>query len=84
MGLRLAALLLLSGCATTQIEYVPFEVRVPIPVPCAVEPAPEPQWATEGLKKSDTLDDKAKALLAERVQRQGYEAKLKAAVEGCR
>ncbi len=84
MGLRLAILLLLSGCATAKIEYVPFEVQVPIPVPCAAEVPAEPQWETEKLQKSDSLDRKAQALLAERQQRAAYEAKLRAATEGCR
>lgn len=77
----------LAGCALFKpapVEYVPYETRVPIPVPCAAEIPPELAWATNGLKKADTLDDKAKALLGEREQRIAYEAKLKAATDGCR
>lgn len=81
---RLMLCFLMAGCAPTQIEYVPFEVQVPIEVPCAAELPPEPAWETAQLKKSDTLDEKAKRLLAERQQRMGYESKLKASVEGCR
>lgn len=75
-----------ASCAMKEppVEYVPYEVRVPVPVPCAAEVPPEPEWATKTLKKADTLDEKAKQLLAEREQRQGYEAKLKAATDGCR
>lgn len=79
--------LLLTGCAlfdSKPVEYVPYEVKVPIAVPCAAEIPPAPEWATDTLRKADTLDDKAKALLAEREQRLGYEEKLKAATDGCR
>lgn len=84
----LATAAALSSCALfgtkAPVEYVPYEVKVPIPVPCAAEVPPEPEWATKPLRKADTLDEKAKALLAEREQRMGYEAKLKAATDGCR
>jgi len=86
-GCALLLALTLAGCADwgrKEVEYVPFEVKVPVPVPCAAEIPPEPTWATGTLRKADTLDDKAKALLAEREQRIGYEAKLKAATDGCR
>lgn len=38
-----------------------------------------PVWAAAGLKKSDDLQTKVRALLAERWQRIGYEAQLQAA-----
>jgi hypothetical protein len=74
-----------AGCAAFErpVQYVPYQQDVPVPVPCAAPIPAEPAWDTGRLKKSDTLDDKAKALLAEREQRQGYEDKLKAAVGGC-
>lgn len=80
------AALAVSGCGAFErkVEYVPYNVPVPIEVPCAVQPVDEPKWATSTLQRSDSLDDKAKALLEERVQRMGYEAKLKAAAEGCK
>lgn len=86
MALRLLLCLCVAGCAWpgSKIEYVPFEVQVPIAVPCAAELPTEPAWETARLKKADTLDDKARALLAERQQRAAYEAKLRAATDGCR
>ncbi|MCY0285310.1 hypothetical protein OVT28_02285 [Pseudomonas aeruginosa] len=42
-----------------------------------------PVWAAAGLKKSDDLQTKVRALLAERWQRIGYEAQLQAANRGC-
>lgn len=85
--LVIAAFVVGPGCALFKpapVEYVPYEVPVPIPVPCAADPGPAPRWATDDLKKADTLDNKEKALLAEREQRMGYEEKLKAATDGCR
>lgn len=80
------ACLVLAGCGLFEpkVEYVPYETRVPIPVPCAAALPPEPDWATQVLRKADSLDEKAKQLLAEREQRKGYEAKLIAATDGCR
>lgn len=80
----------LSACGSQpRIEYVPFEVRVPVPVACAAEVPTEPSWAAEGMPRVDPvsgegIDVATDKLLAERKQRQGYEKKLKAAVEGCR
>ena len=78
----LAALGLLSGCAST-IE-APREVRVPVPVPC-VERAPE----KPGLMADEellALDDYGLviALARDRRLRQGYEATLETVIEGCR
>jgi hypothetical protein len=87
---RWAAILLLAGlCAACagpepKVIYKPYPVKEPVPVPCAAEIPKEPEWATKGLRKADTLDDKTKALLAEREQRIGYEEKLKKATDGCR
>ncbi len=80
----------LSSCALfstkAPVEYVPYEVKVPIEVPCAAELPPEPDWKFRGLPKatSDNLDVHVDALTSERKQRMGYEEKLKKAVEGCR
>lgn len=86
-GCALLLALTLAGCADwgrKEVEYVPYQVKVPVPVPCTAEVPPEPEWETRRLRRADSLDDKAKALLAEREQRIGYEAKLKAATDGCR
>ncbi|KKO88491.1 hypothetical protein ACVN9I_27140, partial [Pseudomonas aeruginosa] len=42
-----------------------------------------PAWATTGLRKGDDLQTKVRALLAERLQRIGYEAQLLAANQAC-
>lgn len=85
-GAAMLAALALGGCSLLEpkVVYEPYEVKVAVEVPCAAALPAEPAWATKALKKDNTGDDKAKALLAERKQREGYEEKLKAAVDGCR
>ncbi|HCL3630488.1 TPA: hypothetical protein N2B08_005924 [Pseudomonas aeruginosa] len=75
----------LAGCAG-QVEPEPRTVRVEVPVavPCHAPEIAEPVWATAGLMKSDDLQTKVRALLAERRQRIGYEEELKAAVAACK
>ncbi|HDY5487667.1 TPA: hypothetical protein RQ742_004863 [Pseudomonas aeruginosa] len=74
----------LAGCAG-QVEPEPRTVRVevPIEVPCRAPAVEVPAWAAAGLKKSDDLQTKVRALLAERLQRIGYEAQLLAANRAC-
>ncbi len=74
----------LAGCAG-QVEPEPRTVRVEVPVavPCRVPAVEVPAWATAGLKKSDDIQTKVRALLAERRQRIGYEAQLLAANRTC-
>jgi hypothetical protein len=81
----LVGLLALAGCAGRLAEEPPprvVRVEVPVQVPCKVREA-VPPWAAAGLKKSDSLEVKARALLAERRQRQGYERELLAANAAC-
>ncbi|EPY8460740.1 hypothetical protein ACXG9X_000284 [Pseudomonas aeruginosa] len=74
----------LAGCAG-QVEPDPRTVRVEVPVavPCRAPAVEVPAWAAAGLKKSDDLQTKVRALLAERRQRIGYEAQLLAANRAC-
>ncbi|WP_318010865.1 hypothetical protein [Pseudomonas sp. p1(2021b)] len=75
----------LAGCAgkvEPQIQYV--RVEVPVQVPCRAPEVATPSWAAADLRKSDSLEVKVRALLAERRQRIGYEKQLKAAVRACR
>ncbi|HCE5919647.1 TPA: hypothetical protein NL044_001506 [Pseudomonas aeruginosa] len=74
----------LAGCAG-QVEPEPRTVRVEVPVAvlCRVPAVEVPAWATAGLKKSDDIQTKVRALLAERLQRIGYEAQLLAANRAC-
>lgn len=79
MRAALLIVLLLAGCTTP----APERVLVPVPVPCRVELPAEPAWATDGLPAGAPLWDLARALLAERQQRIGYETQLRAALESC-
>ncbi|MBA6092080.1 MULTISPECIES: hypothetical protein [Pseudomonas putida group] len=84
-GRLLLGCLLLAGCAgkvEPQVQYV--RVEVPVQVPCRAPEVAAPPWAAAGLRKSDSLEVKVRALLAERRQRIGYEKELGAAVAACR
>ncbi|MOA65127.1 hypothetical protein D3C78_1914040 [compost metagenome] len=63
------------------MRYV--RVEVPVQVPCRAPEVAMPIWATVGLRKTDSLEVKVRALLAERRQRIGYEKQLAAAVAAC-
>ncbi|HCD9060246.1 TPA: hypothetical protein NEF99_000968 [Pseudomonas aeruginosa] len=74
----------LAGCAARkEAEPRTVRVEVPVAVPCRVPAVEVPAWATAGLKKSDDIQTKVRALLAERRQRIGYEAQLLAANKAC-
>ncbi|WP_411382796.1 hypothetical protein ACK3BK_15660 [Pseudomonas sp. L7] len=77
--------LLLAGCAgrtEPEIRYV--RVEVPVQVPCRAPEVAVPPWAAVGLRKTDSLEVKVRALLAERRQRIGYERQIEAAIQACR
>lgn len=81
----LAGIALLAACAGKvgpQVQYV--RVEVPVQVPCRAPDVSVPPWAAAGLRKTDSLEVKVRALLAERRQRIGYEKQLVAAVGACR
>lgn len=77
--------LLLTGCAAMpapEVRYV--RIEVPVQVPCRAPDVAVPPWAAAGLRKTDSLEVKVRALLAERRQRIGYEKELEAVVDACR
>lgn len=84
--LLVGMLVALAGCAGQAVEPEPRIVRVEVPVavPCRTEPVAVPPWAAEGLRKTDSLELKVRALLAERRQARGYIRELVAANEACR
>lgn len=84
--LLIGALVTLVGCGTQPIEQPEprvIRVEVPVLVPCRTSPVAVPAWAASGLRKTDSLEVKVRALLAERRQRIGYERELSAAVLAC-
>lgn len=80
--------LVLAGCQTQQqapaAEPRVVEVQVPVVVPCKITSVPRPAFAVDSLPLGAEIDEQMRALRAERKQRQGYEARLEAAVQGCR
>lgn len=81
----LASLALLGACAASPLPIPAVtEVRVPIAVACHPPDVPAPVFATFRLRSTDSLQTKVRALLAERQQRLGYEARLRAALQACR
>ena len=76
--------LVLVGCVGREPEVRTVRVEVPVLVPCKTQAVAVPPWAADGLKKSDSLEVKVRALLAERRQRIGYERQLLVAVDTCR
>ncbi len=80
----LLACLLLTACARhREPEARTVRVEVPVQVPCRAPAVEVPPWATAGLRKSDSLEAKVRALLAERRQRIGYERLLVATSSAC-
>lgn len=71
-----------SGKVEPQVQYV--RVEVPVQVPCRTPEVAVPPWAAIGLRKTDSLEVKVRALLAERRQRIGYERLLESAAGSCR
>lgn len=82
--LLVGAVVLMAGCAAREPEVRTVRVEVPVQVPCRAPVVPVPAWATDSLKKTDSLELKVRALLAERRQRMGYERQLLASSNSCR
>jgi len=76
-------LMALAGCAAKPV-YRPVTIDVPVPVPCRAPEVARPAWPTQSLSAGSGLLDQVRALLAENELRQGYEARLEAALQACR
>lgn len=80
----LLGFLLLAGCAgQAEPEIRTVRVEVPVQVPCRAPEVAVPPWSAASLRKTDSLEVKVRALLAERRQRVGYEKQLLAAISAC-
>ncbi|MBG6290057.1 hypothetical protein I5I61_21590 [Pseudomonas nitroreducens] len=85
--IMIGVVLALVGCQSQQQAPAPeprvVEVQVPVAVPCKITPVTRPAFAVDSLSLDAEIDEQMRALRAERKQRQGYEARLEAAVQGC-
>ena len=85
--LTIGLCLVLAGCAgqvAEPPEPVTVRVDVPVQIPCRTERVQRPVFAVDVLPIGAAIDEQMRALRADRRQRQGYEARLEAAVEACR
>lgn len=76
--------LTLIGCACKPtIQTRDQIVEKIVTVPCRTEAIPEPSWTSNPLTSNDDIHTQTQLLLAEIVQREQYEIKLKAAIKTC-
>lgn len=74
----------LTGCVCNPVlESKTVEVKVPVPVPCKIQPVDKPQSLLGTLKKEDDIHTKTKVILAEIEAKKAYEAQLEAAIKEC-
>ncbi len=78
-------IILLSGCATQApvVEVRTQIVKVPVTVLCDVKIPVKPNYNFDKLTQDDSLFDKVKALLADRILRDAYELELAVALNTC-
>lgn len=78
--------LLLAGCAHQPVEPIirTVEVRVPVPVPCAID-IPDPVYSDtpEALRAAPNLFERVKLLLAGREERAAHDELERAARRAC-
>lgn len=79
----LALLTLLAGC--TGPLKIPTEVKVPVPVPCinAADRPQRPDLATDADLLAMDRYKRTWALWGDRAEREVYQARLEAVVDGC-
>lgn len=70
----------LAGCAGNPVITT---VKVPVPVACLETVPDRPAMPTEEFKAKPTLDQFTKAAQAEIERREGYEKKMRVALEAC-
>lgn len=76
----LTAALVLAGCATTPGVAT---VKVPVPVECRETVPDRPVMPTEQFTEKPAIDQYLRAARAEIERREGYEIKLRTALEAC-
>jgi pyridoxal/pyridoxine/pyridoxamine kinase len=82
--LALVAALVGTGCASNPVVVPTVQrVEVPVPVVCTVSYPDRPSYNFDRLTVSDSVFDKVKALLADRLLSISYQAELEAALSAC-
>lgn len=71
----------LAGCSSLQPAVV--TVDVPVNTPCVIQKIEPPEFAVDTLPIGSGIWEQMNALRAERLQRQGYESVLNAAIGAC-
>lgn len=76
----IAVALILAGCNTIPGATV---TKVPVPVECKEKVADRPVMPTEQFTEKPAIDEYQRAARAEIERREGYEIKLRTALEAC-
>ena len=79
-AIALAIAAMLAGCATTAPITT---IKVPVPVQCQETIPDRPIMPTEQFKAKPKLDEFVTASQAELERREGYEGKMRTALEAC-
>lgn len=76
---------LVAGCATTQLPNAPTETKIPVGVPCLTrDQVPmKPDFVTDAQLVARLDDQLVLTLARERLDRIEYEGRLEAVVAGC-
>jgi hypothetical protein len=84
----LLAALVLAGCGTPQSEIIPTPITIekPVSVSCIKEMPIKPEFpdTDAALKSANGIFGRAKMLVAGRLLRIAYEAKMEAALAACK
>jgi hypothetical protein len=80
VALIVLAASLMTGCSATGGA---LNVKTAVGVECKALKPERPVFATEGLRKGADVEQYVRAARAERLQRDGYEEKLRAALAEC-
>lgn len=81
--LAAACFAILAGCAHERIVLETVEVKVPVPVPCAVDMPPRPERPTKREPPAENIYQAMQRALAEAELWEGWAKKAEAAASKC-
>ena len=82
--LVLVSIMVLSSCASAPRTPAVVEARVQVNVPCDPGSVPAPAFPIDGLTGDEDWFNKAQTMAADIEVREGYESRLRSAVDSCR